>query len=64
MATYFRTHSTNLAKRILVHRNRDLRFKDVSEKHSVHSNRRTNMNNIRLFCPLTVHYSHTINEIF
>lgn len=31
MATYFRTHSTNLAKRILVHRNRDLVFKEVSE---------------------------------
>ncbi|KAG4079150.1 hypothetical protein HA402_001121 [Bradysia odoriphaga] len=28
MATYFRTHSTNFAKRILVHRNRDLLFNE------------------------------------
>lgn len=32
MATYFRTHSTNLARRILVHRNRDL----VSENNMGH----------------------------
>lgn len=42
MATYFRTHSTNLARRILVHRNRDLLFREVSATHKfIGFNRRT-----------------------